>query len=109
MQYRRQVWIFVHIQIIDLHHRLQWNPSYRKLPLAIHSHHPSRECLIRSNEIFFSRSLYRKSQYRVDYEGIDTKLHRREPPVVPKDKQLSYVVPYQKMDTMTVTQVDYNE
>ena len=50
--------------------------------------------------------LSRKSQYRSDYEGIDTKLHRREPPVAPKDKQQTYVVPYQKMDTMTVTQVD---
>lgn len=108
MQYRRQVWIFVHIPIIDLHHRLRWNLSYHKLLLAIHLHHPLRECPIHSKKIFI-RSLYRKSQYREDYEGIDTKLHRREPPVAPKDKQLSYVVPYQKMDTMTVTQVDQNE
>ncbi len=50
----------------------------------------------------------RKSQYRSDYEGIDTSQHHREPAVVPKDKQKLYVVPNQKMETVTVTQVDQN-
>ncbi|CAF4250040.1 unnamed protein product [Rotaria sp. Silwood2] len=47
-----------------------------------------------------------KSQYRVDYEGIDTSRHLRQPAVVPKDKR-PYVAPMQKMDTISVTHRDF--
>jgi len=53
--------------------------------------------------IFFI--FYRKSQYRSDYEGIDINQHHREPAAAPKDLKKPYVVPQQKMETMTVTQV----
>jgi hypothetical protein len=41
----------------------------------------------------------------LDYEGIDTSRHLRQPAAAPKDHQKPYVLPTQKMDTMTVTQV----
>ncbi|CAF0850225.1 unnamed protein product [Rotaria sordida] len=47
-----------------------------------------------------------KSQYRADYEGIDTSRHLRQPAVIPKDKK-PYVAPIQKMDTISVTQRDF--
>ena len=50
-------------------------------------------------------SILRKSQYRVDFEGIDTNLHPRQPMAAPKDHQRPYVAPVQKMETMTVTKV----
>ncbi|CAF4247026.1 unnamed protein product [Rotaria magnacalcarata] len=48
-----------------------------------------------------------KSQYRIDYEGIDARRHTRQPPAAPKDHNKPYVPPIQKMDTMSVTQVNY--
>jgi hypothetical protein len=53
--------------------------------------------------LFFS--FHSKSQYRSDYEGIDTSRHPRQPAAAPKDHQKPYVSPIVKMDTMTVTQV----
>ncbi|CAF3541128.1 unnamed protein product [Rotaria sp. Silwood1] len=47
-----------------------------------------------------------KSQYRTDYAGIDTSRYPREPAALPKDKK-PYVAPIQKMDTMSVTQRDF--
>ncbi|CAF0836200.1 unnamed protein product [Adineta ricciae] len=54
-----------------------------------------------------SKSEVTKSQYQSDYEGIDTSRHHRPPPVAPKDRQRLYVPTIQKMDTMTVTQRDF--
>ncbi|CAF3335042.1 unnamed protein product [Rotaria socialis] len=48
-----------------------------------------------------------KSQYRTDYEGIDASRHTRQPPAAPKDHNRPYVPPIQKMDTMSVTQRDF--
>jgi len=59
----------------------------------------------RKKNVFFLS--YRKSQYRSDYEGIDTSLHHREPPASHKDQQKVHIVPSQKMDTLTVTQVNH--
>ncbi|CAF3016687.1 unnamed protein product [Rotaria sp. Silwood2] len=47
------------------------------------------------------------SQYRTDYPGHNTTQHPRQPAVVPKDHQQAYVAPMQKMDTLTVTQRDF--
>jgi hypothetical protein len=52
-----------------------------------------------------SLSLFRDSQYHVDYPGYDAIQHPRPPAAIPKDEQRPYIAPTQKMDTMTVTQV----
>ena len=53
----------------------------------------------------FSLTLFRESQYHVDYPGYDPSQHPRQPAAIPKDEQRPYMPPTQKMDTMTVTQV----
>ncbi|CAF0962145.1 unnamed protein product [Adineta steineri] len=47
------------------------------------------------------------SQYRADYEGIDTSRHHRPPAVAPRDAQKLYMKPLQKMESLTVTKRDF--
>ncbi|CAF3579036.1 unnamed protein product [Rotaria sp. Silwood1] len=47
------------------------------------------------------------SQYRTDYPGHNASEHPRQPPAAPKDHQQPYIAPMQKMDTLTVTQRDF--
>ncbi|CAF3519050.1 unnamed protein product [Rotaria sordida] len=47
------------------------------------------------------------SQYRTDYPGHNASEHPRQPLAAPKDYQQPYVTPMQKMDTLTVTQRDF--
>ncbi|CAF1360382.1 unnamed protein product [Rotaria magnacalcarata] len=47
------------------------------------------------------------SQYRADYPGHNTNQHPRQQIVAPKDYHQPYMPPMQKMDTMTITQRDF--
>ena len=74
-------------------------------PLAPETKFVSFLRLLRTVELI--KEFSRRSQYRVDYEGIDTSRHPRAPLAAPKDR--TYIPPIQKMDTMTVTQVSIND
>ena len=52
---------------------------------------------------FYSRD----SQYRVDYPGYDTTQHPRPAAAMPKEERRIYTGPNEKMDTQTITQVDF--
>ncbi|CAF0924271.1 unnamed protein product [Adineta ricciae] len=49
--------------------------------------------------------LPKDTQYRLDYPGYDAKKHHRPPAMAPKGQQ--YVAPVEKMDSLTVTQRDF--
>lgn len=84
---------FNHKSILDIHIRLYWR--------SFHSHFTAYT----SVDDVLSITLFRESQYHVDYPGYDPSQHPRQPAAIPKDEQRPYMPPTQKMDTMTVTQV----